>query len=210
VLRFDDDTDRDDPLVRSFVARIPEVRALHAALGLTDEESWATLETLPRHVCLDRICRGVPGLFDTGWIEMIWSGRLSELGRLQFEDHGDGVLDVHIPETGPLEEDACDASFARAREIYPEHRTATCHSWLLDPALAEVLPADSNIVRFQRRFALESEGEPANGDVLRFVFHTYDPDLDKLEPKTTLERALVARMRAGEDWRAPRGVTSLA
>ena len=97
-----------------------------------------------------------------------------------------------------------------AREIYPHHHTAGCRSWLLDPALAEVLPADSNIVRFQRRFALESEGEQANGDILGFVFYTYDPDIDKLEPKTTLERALVARMRAGEHWRAPRGVTSLA
>ena len=60
------------------------------------------------------------------------------------------------------------------------------------------------------RFELVTEGEDANRDLLRFVFHTYDPDLDKLEPKSTLERALVARMRAGEQWRSPRGVTSLA
>jgi GNAT domain-containint protein/N-acyltransferase family protein len=209
-LRFDDDADRDDPVVRSFVARIPKVRPLHEALRLTDEESWATLGDLPRHARLDRICHGSPGLRDTAWIELVWSGRLAELGRLQFEDLGDGVLSVHIPESGPLDAEACDASFARAREIYPDHRTARCHSWLLDPALAEVLPAHSNIVRFQRRFVLETEGEHANGDVLRFVFHTYDPDIDKIEPRTTLERALLARMRAGEQWRAPLGVTSLA
>src|SRR5207302_9470127 len=133
-----------------------------------------------------------------------------ELGRLQFEDRGDGVLDVHVPETGPLDPLACDMSFSRAREIFPGHHTAACTSWLLDPALADELPADSNIVQFQSRFDLDDEGEPANGDILRFVFHTYDTDLDKLEPTTTLERSLVARMRAGEHWRAPRGVTSLA
>ena len=73
----------------------------------------------------------------------------------------------------------------------------------------EVLPEDSNIVRFQRRFELTDDGEDANADVLRFVFHTFDPDLDRLEPATTLERALLEQMRAGRQWCAPTGVTSL-
>ena len=144
------------------------------------------------------------------WIEVVWSGRLAELGRLQFEDHGDGVLDVHIPETGlPLDPAACDASFARAREVYPHHHTAQCTSWLLDPQLADVLPPASNIVRFQRRFELRNDGRDGTDDVLRFVFHTYDRNLDRLQPSTTLERALVERMREGGTWRVPTGVTSL-
>ena len=204
-LRFED-----DPLAQSFVARIPELRAAHRALGLTDEESRATIQALPRHVALHRACGGEPGGWEVEWIEMIWDGKLSELGRLQFEDHSDGVLDVHIPETGlPLEPDACDASFARALEVYPDHHAAQCTSWLLDPQLAEALPPASNIVRFQRRFVLRDEGREANDDVRRFVFHTYERDLDKLTPRTTLELALAERMRAGGTWRAPTGVTSL-
>jgi hypothetical protein len=204
-LRFDD-----DPLAQSFVARIPELRARHRALGLTDEESGATIEALPRHVALHRTCGGEPGGWEIEWIEMIWDGKLSELGRLQFEDHGGGVLDVHIPESGsPLDPAACDASFERAREVYPDHHTAQCTSWLLDPQLAEALPPVSNIVRFQRRFELRDQGREAIAEVLRFVFHTYEPDLDRLMPRTTLERALVERMRAGGTWRAPTGVTSL-
>lgn len=187
----------------SFLERIPDVRAMHRALGLTAAESEATLQELPR--------KEKEGALEISreWLEMVWEGKLAELGRLQFEDRGDGVLDVHIPETGPLDPAACDASFARAREVYPDHHTAVCTSWLLDPALAEVLPADSNIVRFQRRFELTSDGGDANADVLRFVFHTRDPDLDKLSPRTTLERALVERMRAGGRWRAPTGRLSL-
>ena len=200
-LRFED-----DPLAQSFVARIPELQARHRALGLTDEESRATLQALPRHVALHRACGGEPGGWELEWIELIWDGKLSELGRLQFEDHGDGVLDVHIPETGlPLDPVACDASFERAREVYPSHHTAQCTSWLLDPQLAEALPAASNIVRFQRRFEQRDEGREANDDVLRFVFHTYERDLDGLTPRTTLERALVERMRAGGTWRARPG-----
>ena len=185
--------------------RLPEVRAKHAALGLTDDESLATL----RDIFRGHEVRGEEPFADVEWVEMVWSGRLAELGRLQFEDLG-GVLRVHIPEAGPLKPAPCDASFARAREIFPDYRTAECQSWLLDPRLADVLPAGSNIVRFQRRFELTGEGEDGNADVLRFVFHTSDSDLDKLTPRTTLERALVERMRAGGRWRSPRGLTSLA
>jgi len=204
-LRFEN-----DPLAQSFVARIPDLRARHRALGLTDEESRATLQALPRQVALHRACGGEPGGWWVEWIEMVWEGKLSELGRLQFEDHGDGVLDVHIPETGlPLDPLAGDASFRRAREVYPNHHTAQCTSWLLDPQLAEALPPASNIVRFQRRFELRDEGREANDEVLRFVFHTYERELDRLTPRTTLELALVERMRAGGTRRAPTGVTSL-
>jgi hypothetical protein len=186
-------------------ARLPEARAKHRALGLTDDESWTTL----RDIFRAHEVRGEEPFADVEWIDVVWSGRLAELGRLQFESRRDGSLAVHIPETGPLTPAACDASFARAREVFPDHRSASCHSWLLDPSLADVLPGDSNIVRFQRRFELTDCGEDANVDVLRFVFHTFDPDLDRLEPATTLERALLEQMRAGRQWRAPTGVTSL-
>jgi hypothetical protein len=186
-------------------ARLAEVRAKHRALGLTDDESWTTL----RDILRAHEVRGEQPFADVEWIEVVWSGRLAELGRLQFESREGGVLAVHIPESGPLTPAACDASFARAREVFPDQRIASCHSWLLDSALADVLPADSNIVRFQRRFELTSEGEDGDADVLRFVFHTSDPDLEKLTPRTTLERMLLERMRAGGHWRVPTGVTSL-
>ncbi|HEU5215199.1 MAG TPA: hypothetical protein VFU30_06640 [Gaiellaceae bacterium] len=186
-------------------SRLPEVRAKHRALGLTDAESWVTL----RDILRAHEVRGEEPFSDVSWIEVVWSGRLAELGRLQFESRADGMLAVHIPESGPLAPAACDASFARAQAVFPDHRVASCHSWLLDPALAEVLPHNSNIVRFQQRFELRDHGDEANDDVLRFVFHTADPDLDKLTPRTTLGRALVERMRGGGTWRAPTGVTSL-
>lgn len=186
--------------------RIPEARARHEALGLTEDESWATL----RDVFRAHEVRGEEPFADVEWIDVIFSGRLAELGRLQFEDEGDGLLDVHIPETGrPLDPAACDASFARAREVFPRHDTLRCTSWLLDPQLADVLPDTSNIVRFQRRFELRAGAEDGNADVLRFVFHTADPDLARLTPRTTLERALVAHMRAGRSWEVRTGVTSL-
>ena len=195
-LRFDDDADRDDPLVRAFLARIPEARRLHAARGLTDEESWETLQDLPRHAHLDRLLHGTPGLRKGWWVELAFSGRLFQLGRLQFEPR-DGFLAVHIPEEGgPLRPAAVDASLARAREVFPDHAEARCSSWLLDPQLAMLLPAGSNIVAFQGRFEPIAD-EGVDPRVLEFVFHTLDPDLARLPRETTLQRTIVDHLRGG-------------
>jgi GNAT domain-containint protein/N-acyltransferase family protein len=195
-LRFDDVADRGDPVVQAFLARIPEARRLHAERGLTDEESWETLRELPRHAYLDRLLHGTPGLRKGWWVELAFSGRLFQLGRLQFEPR-EGFLAVHIPEEGgPLTPAAVDASLERARELFPEYAEARCFSWLLDPQLATLLPAGSNVVAFQRRFEpIADEGvEPR---VLEFVFHELDPDLERLPRDTTLQRAIVDHLRGG-------------
>ena len=90
------------------------------------------------------------------------------------------VIDTHIPEAGPLTPAAVDESFARAEALFARHfadHPATelhCRSWLLDPYLAEVLPADSNLVRFQRRWELYGEPEPGDHDAVFFVFRRRD------------------------------------
>src|SRR5207237_1385047 len=127
------------------------------------------------------------------------------------------ALDVHVPATGPMSPQLCEASFTAAKNFFarhfPEadHRFATCTSWLLDEQLAEYLPENSNIVQFQRRFELVP-GAPVEGGpdddaaVLKFVFHRAPTpvrpgDLDGLPQETTLHRAIVAHLRAGRHWR---------
>jgi hypothetical protein len=198
-LDFDDDSDRDDPVVQAFLARIPEAQALHAARGLTDEESSATLRDLPRHARLDRALHGTPGLRKDWWVELAFSGRLFELGRLQFEPRRT-CLAIHIPESGPLTPEAVDASLARAREVFPEYTEACCTSWLLDPQLREYLPSTSNILRFQERFEPTGERGVDDARVVEFVFHTLEPDLDALPRETTLQRAVIDHLRSGGHW----------
>jgi hypothetical protein len=196
-LSFDDEADLADPVVQSFLARIPEARRLHAELGLTDEESWRTLRDLPRHARLDRLLHGTPGLRKGWWVELAFSGRLCELGRLQFAPR-EGFLEIHIPEEGgPLAPAAVDASLGRARELFPRYVEARCASWLLDPQLAEILPPTSNVVRFQRRFTATGESRNGDADVLEFVFHTLDPDLGRLPRETTLQRAVLDHLGRG-------------
>jgi hypothetical protein len=124
---------------------------------------------------------------------------------------GDPALGIHIPEAGPLTPEACDASLGAAAAFFGRHllghasRVGTCTSWLLDEQLAEVLPATSNIVRFQARFRMVPGARDDDDDILRFVFDRVPASLDELRPQTELERAIVRHLRGGGHWRLRTG-----
>ena len=216
-------TDR-TPLGRYFfvyvyLAALADVRRFHARRRIPDDISWATLSDLGRNLKRDRLLLGDGGLRTSGWLTLHFRGSIYQLGRLQFTrvnvraahvadafHEGEPALGIHIPESGPLTPEACDDSLAQARPFFTRHfpetptRFAICTSWLLDPQLAEYLGTDSNIVRFGRRFTLVGDGYDGDADVLRFVFHRIAPSIDDLPQRTTLERAIVAHLRAGKHW----------
>ena len=117
------------------------------------------------------------GFTQHGWIIHHIRGRLFKLGRLQFEmsnvkfeewdspsenlkanlKNGDPFLSVHIPRGGKLDEAACIESFERAKRFFPrvigyDFKAFGCFSWLFDPAFEDLLPPESNILKFQRLF----------------------------------------------------------
>lgn len=211
------------------LALLPEIRAYHQAREIPDLISWATLTVFGRNLARHRRVYGVGGLDGSSWVVGVFRGSAYRLGRLVFErdqvgsavasDTGasaaDNALAVHIPAAGPLTPAACDDAFARAvgffERFFPadEPSLAHCESWLLDPQLSDHLPADSNLVRFARRFSLT----PANGrsqhddeTFVRWVFEAEDPaNLALLTPRTTLERGILSHLEAGRHWRVRRG-----
>jgi len=208
-----------------FLAATPIVRRWHAARGIADDISWATLADLGTCVRNYRMAHGQTGFDQLFWLTYHYRGGIYRLGRLQFGRWrisfdpaaaglggafraGDPALGVHIPGDGGLTPEACDTSFAQARPFYERHfpseqyRIAECNSWLLDEQLAEYLPADSNIVRFQRRFTVVAgERWPADDEIVQFVFGRPRPaSLDSLPKRTTLERAIVQHLREGRHW----------
>jgi hypothetical protein len=124
---------------------------------------------------------------------------------------GDQVLGVHIPESGRLTPELVEDSLTQAKrfftEVLPEHacRVATCTSWLLDDQLLEYLDPRSNIVRFQRRFELVPGAREADSSPIHFVFHRRLDVLDDIQPRTTLENALVRHLKAGRHWHVRTG-----
>jgi hypothetical protein len=193
-----------------------EVAAWHTARGVPSAISVETLADLGQQVRVHRRAYGVFGLHSQDWLSLAWSGSLYRLGRLQHNlqrpdpalggDPDRWVLGVHIPATGRLDADEVDASFTAATRFFAEHfpdrpvADVVCRSWLLDPALAEVLP-DSNLAAFCRRWSPYGDPQPGDDDVQFFVFSRRGPvDRAALPADTTLRRAVLARWAAGGSW----------
>ena len=130
----------------------------------------------------------------------------------EFLGQGDPVLGVHIPATGPLAHGQCVESYGRAliffRRHFPEHRFRAfhCYSWLLDRQLIDYLPADSNIVRFQREWHPLPGPRASDSQIIERVFgpDVTDPSREPLQ--TSLQRAVVEHMAAGKRWRTAGGL----
>jgi len=209
----------------ALLGTVPAARAWFAAEGIDDD------------IARDSLADLTPKLRDYGvaatgvdWLAKVVTCGVFVLGRLQFEPaRAGGAWDTHIPESGPLDPAACDASFARAVAFFRARGDTTttafeCRSWLLDPQLAGYLPAHSNILRFQRRFILTDAEETdapaartAGGDeategdhaVAKFVFRRPLAELPTIVGATTLERAVLAHLAAGGHWRERAGVMRL-
>jgi hypothetical protein len=201
--------------VYAYLALVEDARAYHARHGVPEAISWATLADLGRNLAIDRRMNGDGWPVVLQWLTLHVRGGLYELGRLQFHRQPGRDLSLHVPRSGPLTPQACDASFRLAREFFPWHfprepyHAVTCESWLLDPQLASYLPPESNLVRFQRRFELLPGGEDAGEDILRFVFGTLTTPVDRLPTRTVLQRAVAAHLRAGGRWQRRTGVVAL-
>lgn len=215
----------------SLIGMMDPVAADQAAAGLDPAITRATLADIGQQVALhDRIRGGAP--FTLGWwLTHHLSGHLFRIGRLQFQRsilgalhgrdlEGQRFLDVHIPEGGPLDPEDCDRSFADAAEFASKHfpgddaRWFGCTSWLLDPVLSDLLPHESNLLRFQRRFQIVDIDDAEPSRVFEFVFErpdldeTADPDLDALVGSSTLRRGIIDLYRSGGRIRSVTGLKS--
>lgn len=116
---------------------------------------------------------------------------------------GDTVLDVHIPRDDPFDPDSCRSSYGQAVEffarVFPKRpfKAFRCHTWIFTPQLSEILPPSSNLLKFQRDFALYP-----NPGTRRFLFQFVfggNEDLSTAPRGTSLQRGVL-------DWIASGGV----
>lgn len=163
--------------------------------GVSDPQAWeAALIEENEHIRGSAVSS--EGRATLGRVEI----RLSEWDALLKK--GTGILDVHIPADGPMDPESCLESYRMANEFFPRHFPEhsytgfVCTSWLLDPELAKIQPAESNIVRFQREFYLL----PALSDdkqTWERVFGSKPDDLAGAPRDTSLRRAILDHYLAG-------------
>ncbi|MCQ2424464.1 MAG: acyltransferase domain-containing protein [Clostridia bacterium] len=159
---------------------------------------------------------GIPKQF--WWVAGLLRGEVIRLGRLEFEQISHYPFDepydragvhlekntivhhIHIPEDGPIRAADRLDSYRQAADFLGIALPAVfvCHSWLLYPPLAEMLPEGSNVVSFYREFDIvEVERQENHSDLWR-VFgrrDSYDPGT--LPRDTAMQRAYADYLARG-------------
>jgi hypothetical protein len=115
---------------------------------------------------------------------------------------GDDVLDIHIPEDGRLDHDACGQSMRAALVFFQTHfpgleiKALVCTSWLLDPQLQDILDRQANLCRFQAELYLY----PIRSDdrqTFERVFHSTPDEVRRLQADSSLQKAIIKHVKAG-------------
>lgn len=116
---------------------------------------------------------------------------------------GDSILEMHIPPGGGMTPERCRDSMTQALAFFPRYfpdrpfRGFACRSWIFNTQFQETLSPDANLCRFQRELYLFPI--PASGvDGLDFVYHHVKVDPRTAPRDTSLRRAMLERLDAGE------------
>ena len=137
--------------------------------------------------------------FDRSW----WtyrqiSMRLFRVGELEYElrqTESEKTVHLHIPSDAAFSPQNIDASLEQAKTFieryFPDYQGAkrVCNSWLLSPQLERLLPQQSNIRDFQRRFAVQ-QVDQRDREYMEWIFRaSRDAEYPGLPERTSLQRA---------------------
>lgn len=155
--------------------------------GIPEEILMDTLSGIPRWLDVHSNIKKKMWLGEIHWLKLYMQMRLFKIGRLEYcfgrchydvDDKGikkgEKIIEIHIPAGEKLTQGGCLESLNMAREFYAryypeyEYEYFTCESWLLDTALSNVLPENSNILKFGNMFERYVENKKLA--LLRFVF----------------------------------------
>lgn len=114
------------------------------------------------------------------------------------------VLNIHIPEAGPLENELVDTSLEKAKAFFAMRNypstIAVCESWLLDTAVPVYAHQSKNICAFQQRFYKYSLHHGVSDTKSRICGKRFiDAQPESLPVRTSLQRGLREYLLAGGD-----------
>ena len=175
---------------------------------ISEEIYIETMKCFSRFVREHKVSYGVYG-FDRGfWTPHQIEGKLFRIGELEYQiDDEEKVISIHIPSDADLSDDLVNASYAEQKQFFAENFPETagwpgmCESWLLSPALKELLPSDSRILAFAARFEI-TQTNPDATDYLEWVYklasgQQKSAELENLREDTSLQRRMKDFLRAG-------------
>ncbi len=121
----------------------------------------------------------------------------------EFVELEEKMISIHIPSDANLEEKTIQKSlndfFEFRKMFFPEwvNIQMYCNSWLLSPALKELLDKDSRILNFQKFFVVESV-DYEKQSIFQWVFPGYTEASDDLPEDTSLQRRMKKYLLEGK------------
>lgn len=175
--------------------------------GIKEEILIETFKAFSRFVNEHKASYGSFGFDRAFWTSRQASGNLFRIGELEYEfiegNNGHAnLVSLHIPSDSNLSSKNVASSIAMARDFiarfYPDYASSEyeCESWLLSPSLKELLPADSNIIKFQSLFSIYKT-DPEAPDVFEWVYKNPNIKLEDAPEKTSLQRNMKHYMLKG-------------
>lgn len=189
----------------------------YLTLGIPEAVFWDTFQDF---VLWSEECTrvtGRPGLIEWGWNALLLRMEVFRLGRLEYQPRileqdivsgkialaaGTPILEVHVPAGTPLDRHKLSASLCSAGPFFERHFQRSffwfhCHSWLLSPALRDLLPPSSGILQFQDFFTIYNE-DFSFPQAEQRVFGNVQADPQQYTEYTSLQRALKKYLLAGK------------
>lgn len=144
--------------------------------------------------------------FDREW----WTARqvamtLFRIGELEYEmlhENNVPVISMHIPSDSILTAENCDKSIEMAKRFFTEHfpefekSDYICDSWLLAPELSALLPENSHILAFQKRFHIQKV-DYSGTEYVEWVFKTRGQCIADFPEQSTLQKNMKKHLLNG-------------
>ncbi len=165
-----------------------------------------TMKCFTRFVEEHKASYGVYGFDRDFWTGRQLSLQLFRLGELEYEkveeENGERYISIHIPSDAVLDPEKIKESLSSAKAFFEKKDPSwdnipyKCCSWLLSPALKELLGANSRILKFQEMFTVEEVYKDSR-EFMEWVFKRKDLPLEELPEKTTLQKNMKAHLLSG-------------
>lgn len=169
----------------------------YCCAGLSEEIFVDTMKCFNRFLREHKASFGTYG-FDRGfWAHRQLSMVLFRVGQLEYELL-DGMVSMHIPSDADLRISACADSLKQFHALFPgwAETPIFVDSWLLSPALKNLLGPGSKILAFQNCFTCEAWNREETS-FMQWVYGKMDIPYEELPEDTSLQRNLKKHLLAG-------------
>ena len=198
----------DDPdgfkILRAMLQMACETYERYQEIGIEKDIFISTMKFCTRFINAHYDLYGVYQFDWAWWFPRQLACKEFRIGCLEYEfvEGNEDLISVHIPSDADLKRDTVLHSllsfFAFREKYFPDWSKAKlyCESWLLSPALKELLPENSNIIKFQELFSVEHTDYQSMA-VMDWVFPGHKEVSRRLPENTSLQSHMKAFLLKG-------------